>query len=61
LNPSEVTRGELLLVVVPFFILYTTMYTTSSKKAHLNTILTAPFNSTKFLYKTGLKKLLIAG
>jgi hypothetical protein len=47
LNPVEVTRGELLLIVVPFFI--------------LNTTLTAPFNSTKFLYKTGLKKLLIAG
>ena len=59
LNPTEVTRRELLLIVVPFFILYTTMYTTSSIKTYLNTTLTAPSNRTKFLYKTGLKKLLI--
>ena len=59
LNPVEVTRGELLLIVVPFFILYTTMYTTSSIKAYLNTTLTAPSNRVKSLYKTGLKKLLI--
>jgi len=59
LNPTEVTREELLLIVVSFFIMYITMYTTSSIKAYLNTTLTAPSNRIKSLYKTGLKKLLI--
>jgi len=36
LNPIEVTRGELLLIVVPFFILFTTMFTTTLNKPHLN-------------------------